>query len=73
VVRARRSGTVLPNGVSPFGGATSVTNSIAIDARGADAGVETRLRLMAGQIARQASAMTLDAVRRGAAYDTVRG
>ena len=45
-----------------------------IDARGADAGVEARLRLLAGQIARQASAMTLDAIRRGgAAYDTVRG
>ena len=36
--------------------------------------VEARLRLLAGQIARQASAMTLDAIRRGgAAYDTVRG
>jgi hypothetical protein len=68
-----RSGTVLPNGVSPLGGAT-VHNSISIDARGADAGVEARLRLLAGQIARQASAMTLDAVRRGgAAHETVRG
>ena len=69
-----RSGTVLPNGVSPFSAGAAVHNSIAIDARGADAGVEARLRLLAGQIARQASAITLDAVRRGgAAYETVRG
>ncbi|HEV7265618.1 MAG TPA: hypothetical protein VGN83_11940 [Falsiroseomonas sp.] len=35
---------------------------------------KVRARLLAGQIARQASAMTLDAIRRGgAAYDTVRG
>ena len=68
----RQSGTVLPNGTVP--GGTTINTSIAIDARGADAGVEARLRLLAGQIARQASAMTLDAIRRGgAAYDTVRG
>jgi len=68
----RQSGTVLPNGTAP--GGTTIHTSIAIDARGADAGVEARLRLLAGQIARQASAMTLDAIRRGgAAYDTVRG
>ena len=67
-----RSGTVLPSGTAPAG--MTVNNSIAIDARGADAGVEARLRLLAGQIARQASAMTLDAVRRGgSAYETVRG
>ncbi|WP_337875693.1 tape measure protein [Elioraea sp.] len=67
-----RSGTVLPNGVSPA--APVINTSIAIDARGADAGVEARLRLLAGQIARQASAMTLDAIRRGGvAYETVRG
>ncbi|MBR0683257.1 tape measure protein [Roseomonas eburnea] len=68
----RQAGTVLPNGTA-LGGPT-IHTSITIDARGADAGVEARLRLLAGQIARQASAMTLDAIRRGgAAYDTVRG
>ncbi|GGG39533.1 phage tail tape measure protein [Caldovatus sediminis] len=68
----RQSGVVLPNGVAP--GGTTINTSIAIDARGADAGVEARLRLLAGQIAYQASAMTLDAIRRGgAAYETVRG
>jgi hypothetical protein len=68
----RQSGTVLPNGMSP--GGTTINTSVAIDARGADAGVEARLRVLAGQIARQASAMTLDAIRRGgAAYETVRG
>ena len=68
----RQSGAVLPNGVAP--GGTTIHTSIAIDARGADAGVEARLRLLAGQIARQASAMTLDAIHRGgAAYDTIRG
>jgi hypothetical protein len=68
----RQSGTVLPNGMNP--GGTTINTSVAIDARGADAGVEARLRVLAGQIARQASAMTLDAIRRGgAAYETVRG
>jgi hypothetical protein len=68
----RQSGTVLPNGMSP--GGTTINTSVAIDARGADAGIEARLRVLAGQIARQASAMTLDAIRRGgAAYETVRG
>jgi hypothetical protein len=68
----RQSGVVLPNGVAP--GGPTINTSIAIDARGADAGVEARLRLLAGQIARQASVMTLDAIRRGgAAYETVRG
>ncbi|MBX6747816.1 MAG: tape measure domain-containing protein, partial [Acetobacteraceae bacterium] len=68
----RQSGTVLPNGMAP--GGPVVHQTISIDARGADAGVEARLRLLAGQIARQASAMTLDAIRRGgAAYETVRG
>ena len=70
----RQAGTVLPNGTVPGGGGPTIHTSITIDARGADAGVEARLRLLAGQIARQASAMTLDAIRRGgAAYDTVRG
>ena len=70
----RQAGTVLPNGVAPGGSGPTIHTSISIDARGADAGVEARLRLLAGQIARQASAMTLDAIRRGgAAYDTVRG
>ena len=70
----RQAGTVLPNGTVPGGGGPTIHTSISIDARGADAGVEARLRLLAGQIARQASAMTLDAIRRGgAAYDTVRG
>jgi tape measure domain-containing protein len=70
----RQAGTVLPNGVVPGGGGPTIHTSITIDARGADAGVDARLRLLAGQIARQASAMTLDAIRRGgAAYDTVRG
>ncbi len=69
----RQTGTVLPNGTAP-GGATTINTSIAIDARGADAGVEARLRILAGQIARQASSMTLDAIRRGgSAYETVRG
>ena len=68
-----RSGTVLPNGTAPASGPV-IHQTISIDARGADAGVEARLRLLAGQIARQASVMTLDAVRRGgAAYETVRG
>ena len=67
-----RSGTVLPNGMAP--GGPVIQQTINIDARGADAGVEARLRLLAGQIARQASAMTLDAIRRGgSAYETVRG
>ncbi len=67
-----RGGTVLPNGMSP--GGPVIQQTINIDARGADAGVEARLRLLAGQIARQASAMTLDAIRRGgSAYETVRG
>jgi len=64
---------VLPNGMAP-GGGTTIQTSITIDARGADAGVEARLRMLSGQIARQSSAMTLDAIRRGgAAYKTVRG
>ncbi|WP_191082728.1 tape measure protein [Roseococcus microcysteis] len=68
-----RSGTVLPNGTAPASGPV-IHQTISIDARGADAGVEARLRLLAGQIARQASVMTLDAVRRGGtAYETVRG
>ncbi|MCZ8140310.1 MAG: tape measure protein [Acetobacteraceae bacterium] len=68
----RQTGTVLPNGTAP--GGTTINTSIAIDARGADAGVEARLRILAGQIARQASSMTLDAIRRGgSAYETVRG
>jgi tape measure domain-containing protein len=68
----RQTGTVLPNGSAP--GATTINTSIAIDARGADAGVEARLRILAGQIARQSSSMTLDAIRRGgSAYETVRG
>jgi tape measure domain-containing protein len=67
-----RGGTVLPNGMAP--GGPIIQQTINIDARGADAGVEARLRLLAGQIARQASAMTLDAIRRGgSAYETVRG
>ncbi|WBV43509.1 tape measure protein [Pseudoroseomonas cervicalis] len=65
-------GTVLPNGMAP--GGNTIQQTISIDARGADAGVEARMRLLAGQIARQASAMTLDAIRRsGSAYETVRG
>jgi len=69
-----QSGTVLPNGTSPGGGGHVINQTISIDARGADAGVEVRLRSMAGQIARQASVMTLDAIRRGGtAYETVRG
>jgi tape measure domain-containing protein len=67
-----RGGTVLPSGMAP--GGPVIQQTINIDARGADAGVEARLRLLAGQIARQASAMTLDAIRRGgSAYETVRG
>ena len=65
-------GTVIPNGAAP--GGTTIQTSISIDARGADAGVEARLRMLSGQIARQASAMTLDAIRRGgAASKVVRG
>lgn len=68
-----RSGTVLPNGTAP-GGGTTIQQSISIDARGAEAGVEARLRLLANQIARQSSLMTLDAIRRGGtAYRTVKG
>ncbi|SDD05054.1 tape measure protein [Belnapia rosea] len=67
------AGTVLPNGTAP-GGGTTIQTTVNIDARGADAGVEVRLRMLSGQIARQSSAMTLDAIRRGgAAYKTVRG
>jgi hypothetical protein len=66
-----RAGTVLPNGTAS-GGGTTIHNSFTIDARGADAGVEARM--LPNQIARQSSAMTLDAIRRcGAAYKTVRG
>ena len=66
--------SVPADGTAPSGNGPTIHTSITIDARGADAGVEARLRLLAGQIARQASAMTLDAIRRGgAAYDTVRG
>ena len=72
IVVPRSNGTVLPNGMAP--GGPVIQQTINIDARGADAGVEARLRLLAGQIARQASAMTLDAIRRGgSAYETVRG
>lgn len=68
----QQSGTVLPNGTAPAGGPT-IHTTLNIDARGADAGVEARLRLMGQQVARQATAMTLDAIRRGGtAYDTVR-
>ena len=68
-----RAGTVLPNGIAP-GGGTTIQTTVNVDARGADAGVEARLRMLSGQIARQSSAMTLDAIRRGgAAYKTVRG
>jgi tape measure domain-containing protein len=67
-----RSGTVLPNGMAP--GGPVINQSITIDARGADAGVEARLRVLSAQIVRQASAATLDAIRRGgSAYSTVRG
>jgi hypothetical protein len=67
-----RSGTVLPNGMAP--GGPVINQSITIDARGADAGVEARLRVLSAQIVRQASAATLDAIRRGGrAYETVRG
>ncbi|MCQ4163044.1 hypothetical protein NON00_24415 [Roseomonas sp. GC11] len=66
------SGTVLPNSTAP--GGPTIQQSISIDARGADAGVEARLRLLANQIARQSSLMTLDAIRRGGtAYRTVKG
>ena len=54
---------MLQSGSAP--GGITINTSIAIDARRADAGVEARLRLLAGQIARQASTMTLDAIHRG--------
>ena len=67
-----RSGTVLPNGMAP--GGPVINQSITIDARGADAGVEARLRVLSAQIVRQASAATLDAIRRGgSATSIVRG
>jgi phage-related minor tail protein len=66
------AGTVLPNGMAP--GGPVINQSITIDARGADAGVEARLRVLSAQIVRQASAATLDAIRRGgSAYSIVRG
>ncbi|MGK7870913.1 tape measure protein [Falsiroseomonas sp. E2-1-a20] len=72
-----RSGTVLPNGMAPnglMGGGPVINRSITIDARGADAGVEARLRVLSAQIVRQASATTLDAIRRGgSATSIVRG
>ena len=72
-----RSGTVLPNGMAPSGmmsGGPVINQSITIDARGADAGVEARLRVLSAQIVRQASAATLDAIRRGgSATSIVRG
>jgi tape measure domain-containing protein len=66
------AGTVLPNGMAP--GGPVINQSITIDARGADAGVEARLRVLSAQIVRQASAATLDAIRRGgSATSIVRG
>lgn len=47
------------------GGGMTYAPTINIDARGADAGVEQRLRLLAGQIAQQASAMTFEQIKRG--------
>ena len=45
-----------------------------MDARGADAGVEARLRVLAALIVRQASTATLDAIRcGGSAIFIVRG
>jgi tape measure domain-containing protein len=68
----RSAGTVLPNGMAP--GGPVINQSITIDARGADAGVEARLRVLSAQIVRQASAATLDAIRRGgSATSIVRG
>ena len=70
----RQAGTVLPNGVVPGGAGPTIHTSITIDARGADAGVEARLRVLSAQIVRQASAATLDAIRRGgSATSIVRG
>ncbi len=67
-----RNGMVLPNGMAP--GGPVINQSITIDARGADAGVEARLRVLSAQIVRQASAATLDAIRRGGtATSIVRG
>ena len=66
------AGTVLPHGMAP--GGPVIHQSITIDARGADAGVEARLRVLSAQIVRQASAATLDAIRRGgSATSIVRG
>ena len=43
-----QAGTALPNGSAPAG--TTINTSIAIDARGADAGVEVAITLEDGQV-----------------------
>ena len=67
------AGTIVPAG--RFGGGGPVVNqSYTIDARGADAGSEARLRALVPQIIAAARDGTLDAIRRGGyAFRTARG
>jgi tape measure domain-containing protein len=66
-------GTIMPAGRFSAGGVT-VNQTFAIDARGADAGSEARMRAMVPQIVAAARDATLDAIRRGGyAYRTARG
>jgi lambda family phage tail tape measure protein len=56
------------------GGGPVITQSFSIDARGADAGSEARLRALIPQIVAAARDGTLDAIRRGGyAFRTARG
>lgn len=67
------AGTIVPAG--RFGGGGPVVNqTFTIDARGADAGSEARLRALVPQIIAAARDGTLDAIRRGGyAFRTARG
>jgi phage-related minor tail protein len=67
-----RSGSL---GVRASGsGGPVITQSFTIDARGADAGSEARLRALVPQIVAAARDGTLDAIRRGGyAFRTARG
>jgi tape measure domain-containing protein len=69
------SGTIVPaGGFAMAGGAPVITQHFTIDARGADAGAEMRLRAMVPQIVAAARDGTLDAIRRGGyAFRTTRG
>ena len=68
------AGTIVPSARLAAATGPVITQHFTIDARGADAGVETRLRAMVPQIIAAARDGTLDAIRRGGyAYRTTRG